>query len=101
MLVAGQLVTISRGNDWNVSWTPGASAGAQILLALSSGPEIKCLADDKSGTLSVPSSLLGQLTGSAGAILFARGVFDRLPCPNASVELALINGINLQMQLTP
>jgi hypothetical protein len=92
-------VSISVANDFVITWTPG-SDGSTVFLALEvvlgagSVNTITCQAPVATGTLTAPSSLLGNLNGSGSILVHPQTTTD-VSGANANVALlALGSSIN-------
>jgi hypothetical protein len=99
----GSNLDVSVGMDRTVGWTPATLPGDQIVatLAASEG-EVKCVADDQAGTLTMPVAMLGKFNAQeTGYLSIARVALSDVTTSNATVEIGAMTGQGVNVQFTP
>jgi hypothetical protein len=95
---------VSLSKDYVVSWKPGTESCSEVTFGLNQGtglPTIGCVADDSAGTLTVPASLLGMLTGTTGTATIERVEPLVVLATNAGIKVVAINGHYASVNFTP
>jgi hypothetical protein len=101
-------VTMSIGADYTVTWTPDSVPGA--LMTLDVTPRkgglydgiIRCTVDDNAGTVTVPKSLLGNIsTSDTGLVSLSRIVSSISTEPDVTLQLAAGAGVDAMVTFTP
>jgi hypothetical protein len=94
--------------DMAITWTPSATPGATIIAYMGAAVDdthrgtLKCLADDATGALTVPASILGHFrSGGTGALALARGNASFVASENANIEIIAFHGTSINVTLAP